>query len=269
MLTNMADAAKELKFEYPDEAMKTWEALWGKDFISPGGAEEVRRIIGDIDLKGKTILEIGSGWGGPALLFAQEYGAAKVVGIDLQAKVVEKATSRAKELGLEGCVEFKTVSSLQWPFADESFDVVFSKDALLHTEDKTTLYTEMRRVLKPGGQIIYADWFGSDLEPSAEMKKWLKDNEFTMVLKSLGFTVDLFVRLGFTDVRAEDRCQHFKRIFEEDVAKLEGEVGNRVSEDIKAECLRELQAKWFVPCTVLAEQGQLRLGRLYTTKPVC
>jgi len=265
----MSTGAQELKFEYPEESMKTWEALWGEDFISPGGAAEVRYIVRHLDLKGKTILEVGSGLGGPSLLFAKEYGAARVVGIDLQPKVVERANRRAAELGLSDTVEFRPVSSLQWPFPDSAFDIVFSKDALLHTEDKETVYTEMKRVLKPEGHIIYADWFGSGLEPTPEMQKFHQDNEFKMALMSLGSTTDLFIRLGFTDIRVEDRCLRFKRLFEEDIERLNGEVGSKVAEGIGSDRLNDLKTKWFGPCAVLADQGQLRLGSFYTVKPAC
>eukprot|EP00413_Alexandrium_margalefii_P040068 CAMPEP_0204603690 /NCGR_PEP_ID=MMETSP0661-20131031/57414_1 /ASSEMBLY_ACC=CAM_ASM_000606 /TAXON_ID=109239 /ORGANISM="Alexandrium margalefi, Strain AMGDE01CS-322" /LENGTH=317 /DNA_ID=CAMNT_0051614779 /DNA_START=69 /DNA_END=1023 /DNA_ORIENTATION=+ len=266
----MSARDKELKFEYPDDAMRSWEALWGKDFISPGGAEETRFIVSGVDLKGKSVLEVGSGWGGPSLLFAKECGAAKVVGIDLQAKAVEKASLRAAELGLQDIVEFKTVNSLNWPFTDGAFDIVFSKDALLHTPDKETLYAEMARVLKPGGQVVYADWFGTDLPPTLEMQKWLKDNgHIQMVLNSLGNTVDLFIRLGFRSIRVEDRCDRFKQMFQEDCEKLRGDVGKELAGGYGAERLQELQATWFDPCAVLAEQGQLRLGNFFATKPAC
>mmetsp|Transcript_67919 Transcript_67919/g.212460 ORF Transcript_67919/g.212460 Transcript_67919/m.212460 type:complete len:266 (+) Transcript_67919:101-898(+) len=265
----MSARDQELKFEYPDDAMKTWEALWGQDFISPGGAEETRYIMSGVDFKDKTVLEVGSGWGGPSLLFAKECGSARVVGIDLQPKVVEKANIRAAELGLQDRVEFKTVNSLAWPFPDATFDIVFSKDALLHTADKETLYAEMARVLKPGGTVVYADWFGTDLPPTPEMQKWLKDSDFTMVLKSLGHTIDMFIRLGFQGIRAEDRCQRFKRMFEEDCKKLRGDVGKNLAQGFGEQRLEELQNKWFEPCVVLAEQGQLRLGNFYATKPPC
>lgn len=265
---DMAAHEKPLSFEYPDEAMKTWQALWGKDFISPGGAEETRYIVRNEDLSGKTILEVGSGWGGPSLLFATECNPKKVVGIDLQEKVIPMTNAKAKERGLSEVVEFVHVSSLRWPFPDETFDVIFSKDALLHTPDKETLYKEMDRVLKPGGKIVYADWFGCSLPPTPEMTKWLEENKLTMVLKSLGFTADIFIRLGFTDIRLEDRCERFKKMFEEDMQKLGSDVGKAMQEDYGTARFQELKTVWFSPCPVLAEQGQLRLGNLYATKPL-
>lgn len=264
---DMAAHEKFLTFEYPDEAMKTWQALWGKDFISPGGADATRHILRNTDLAGKTVLEVGSGWGGPSLLMASELGAMKVIGIDLQEKVIPLTNDKAKERGLSDKVEFVHVQSLRWPFPDNTFDVVFSKDALLHTPDKETLYTEIKRVLKPGGVVRYADWFTTDLPATPEMAKWLDENKLTMVLKSLGATADIFIRLGFTNIELEDRAEHFGTIFHEDMTKLDTNVGDSMQKDFGKNTFEQLKEVWFAPCPILARQGQLRIGNLYATKP--
>lgn len=261
-------AEKKIEFEYPDENMATWETLWGKDFISPGGADEVREIVRQEDLEGKAILDIGSGWGGPAFLFAQELGAKKVVGIDFQSKCVDKATRRAAELGIGDKVEFQTVSSVHWDFLGESFDVVFSKDAILHTEDKDALFSEVLRVLKPGGRFVVADWFGSDQAPTAEMKGFKQDNPFALTLISLGQTVDVLVRLGFDNVSVKDRTDWFQRIFQQDIVTLKGSKGVELVGTVGAERFQELLRTWFEPCAILSQQGQLRLGRFYASRPV-
>eukprot|EP00928_Gymnodinium_smaydae_P070916 TRINITY_DN5464_c0_g1_i5.p1 TRINITY_DN5464_c0_g1~~TRINITY_DN5464_c0_g1_i5.p1 ORF type:complete len:278 (+),score=63.27 TRINITY_DN5464_c0_g1_i5:80-913(+) len=257
----------DIDFTYPDENMEMWETLWGKDFISPGGADEVREIVSKEDLQGKAILEVGSGWGGPAFQFVKEFRAAKVVGIEFQKKCVEKATRRAVELGVSDKVEFIQVSSVRWEFPDESFDIVFSKDAILHTEDKETLFLEAMRVLKPGGRFIVADWFGSDLPPNEDLNRFKADNEFSIFLSSLGQTVDLLIRLGFARIRVEDRCDWFHQMFQRDVETLKGEKGVALMGSIGAEKFKDLLRKWFEPCVVLAKQGHLRLGTFYASKP--
>ena len=47
--------------EYDDRAIRFLEALWGEGFLSPGGPDEVRRIVEDIDFSGKRVLDIGCG----------------------------------------------------------------------------------------------------------------------------------------------------------------------------------------------------------------
>merc|ERR1712206_12453 len=168
-------------------------------------------------------------------------GAKKVIGIDLQEKVIPLTNNKAKERGLSDKVEFIHVQSLRWPFPDNTFDVVFSKDALLHTPDKETLYAEIKRVLKPGGVVRYADWFTTDLPPTPEMEKWLDENKLTMVLKSLGSTADIFVRLGFADIELEDLAEHFGTIFHEDMAKLDTQVGESMQQDFGKDTFESLR----------------------------
>lgn len=51
--------------QYPDHFIERLHAVWGDGFLSPGGPEEVKEIVRDINLTGKTILDIGCGTGWP------------------------------------------------------------------------------------------------------------------------------------------------------------------------------------------------------------
>merc|ERR1712206_24125 len=115
--------------------------------------------------------------------------------------------------------------------------------------------------------VRYADWFTTDLPPTWEMEKWLDENKLTMVLKSLGATADIFVRLGFTDIELEDLAEHFGTIFHEDMAKLDTQVGESMQQGFGKNTFDQLKEVWFAPCPILARQGQLRIGNLYATKP--
>ena len=74
------------------------ELLWGKGFIAPGGEGNVDRIVEGIDLTGKDVLEIGSGLGGGTMVLAGKYGA-RVLGLEIEAPLVERATQYAREAG--------------------------------------------------------------------------------------------------------------------------------------------------------------------------
>ncbi|TIV04561.1 MAG: SAM-dependent methyltransferase, partial [Mesorhizobium sp.] len=62
--------------EYDDTAIRFLEALWGEGYLSPGGPDEVDRIVEGLSLKGKTILDIGCGAGGITLHLMVKHGAA-------------------------------------------------------------------------------------------------------------------------------------------------------------------------------------------------
>ncbi|MEX2150236.1 MAG: class I SAM-dependent methyltransferase [Steroidobacteraceae bacterium] len=117
--------------EYHDAMVAFLEWIWGRDFMAPGGAGNVDKMVEGIDLAGK-------------------YGA-QVTGIDLEPQLIERATSRAAELGLSHQTEFRAVSLGPFRFPDASFDVVFTSGALTQTEDKAGIVAECLRVLKPGG----------------------------------------------------------------------------------------------------------------------
>lgn len=133
------------------------EALWGEGYLSPGGAEEVARILEGIDAADKRVLDIGCGSGGITLALAKDYGAARVTGIDVEATVVAAAKRRIETAGFGGRVEIRRVSPGPFDFPDASFDLVFSKDAIVHVADKEMLAGEIFRVLKPGGWFAASD----------------------------------------------------------------------------------------------------------------
>ena len=84
--------------EYGDAMTDMLELIWGVGFMTPGGENNVNNMIEGIDLDGKRVLDIGCGIGGPAFLLASKHGA-RVVGIDIEQPLIEKATRRAEELG--------------------------------------------------------------------------------------------------------------------------------------------------------------------------
>ena len=71
--------------EYPDNFVDRLELLWGPGFLSAGGPAEVGEILAGVDVSGKSVLDIGCGTGGPAIVLARDLGAATVTGIDLAA----------------------------------------------------------------------------------------------------------------------------------------------------------------------------------------
>src|SRR3954453_6398093 len=77
--------------EYDDTAIRFLEALWGDGYLSPGGPEEVDRVVQGLSLKGKTILDIGCGAGGITLHLVARHNAARATGFDVEKPVIETA----------------------------------------------------------------------------------------------------------------------------------------------------------------------------------
>lgn len=66
---------------YPPRMIAMLEAVWGEGFLSPGGPEEVARIIGSHDISGKAVLDIGCGAGGIDITLVRDHGAGHVCGM--------------------------------------------------------------------------------------------------------------------------------------------------------------------------------------------
>jgi arsenite methyltransferase len=106
---------------------------------------------------GERVLDIGSGAGMDSLVAAQMVGPeGSVIGIDMTIEMLAKARAAAAEMRAK-TVEFREAEAETLPFADESFDVVISNGVIDLIPDKDTVYSEIYRVLVPGGRIQIAD----------------------------------------------------------------------------------------------------------------
>jgi ubiquinone/menaquinone biosynthesis C-methylase UbiE len=103
-----------------------------------------------------SVLDIGSGVGGPARFLAASAGC-KVTGVDLSEPFVEAARYLTERTGQGGQVSFEIGSALELPFADGRFDVALLQHVAMNVADRARLYREIHRVLKPGGRFAAYD----------------------------------------------------------------------------------------------------------------
>ncbi len=106
---------------------------------------------------GERVLDLGSGAGTDSLVAAQMVGEqGHVTGIDMTPPMLGRARAAAGEMGATN-VEFVEGEAERLPFADESFDVVISNGVIDLIPDKDAVFSELERVLVPGGRIQIAD----------------------------------------------------------------------------------------------------------------
>ncbi len=103
-----------------------------------------------------TVLDVGSGVGGPARFLEATYGCS-VTGIDLSEPFVEAARYLTARTGQDDKVSIETGSALALPFEDNRFDAAFLQHVAMNITDRPLLYREIRRVLKPGGKFATFD----------------------------------------------------------------------------------------------------------------
>jgi 24-methylenesterol C-methyltransferase len=106
---------------------------------------------------GDKVLDAGCGVGGPMRAIAARSGA-NVVGITINDYQVARARSHNKKAGLDALCEVVCGDFLSMPFDDESFDAAYSIEATCHAPRLRDVYSEIFRVLKPGGLYVTYEW---------------------------------------------------------------------------------------------------------------
>jgi len=133
------------------------EDLQSMDEFHIRGRKATSDLARDVVLeRHMQVLDVGSGLGGAARYLAREFGC-RVTGLDLSAEYCRVATGLTERLGLERLVSFQQGNALALPYPDASFDIVWTQHASMNIADKSGLYREMWRVLKPGGKLAIYD----------------------------------------------------------------------------------------------------------------
>ncbi|MEM7440096.1 MAG: methyltransferase domain-containing protein [Pseudomonadota bacterium] len=211
---------------YSNETIDFLGDLWGDGYMSPGGPEEVARVLDGLDFSGKTGLDIGCGSGAIAVQLVARHGAAHVTGIDVEDPVCEAAKVRAAAAGLADKITIQKVDPGPFPCADGAFDFVFSKDSIIHIPDKEALAAEAFRALKPGGWFAASDWLIShDNEPSAEMAAYIASEDLDFAMASPARYEAAMRAAGFEDVQLVNRNPWYALEAQRELGMLTGAEG--------------------------------------------
>ncbi len=134
-----------------------FDRLAALDQFHVGGAAASRRLAERAGVaEGQAILDLGSGLGGPARLLAGEFGA-DVTGIDLTPGFCRIAQALSGHAGYSETTRFCAADALSLPFADNSFDAIWTEHVAMNIGDRDALYGELFRVTQPGGVLALYD----------------------------------------------------------------------------------------------------------------
>jgi phthiocerol/phenolphthiocerol synthesis type-I polyketide synthase E len=141
--------------------------------FNPSSVRLAHEVIGPTDLRGRRVLDVGCGRGGTVALLAEHY-AADATGVDLAPEAVAFCRRAHRQPG----ARFEVGDAEHLPFDDQSFDAVANIESSHTYPNLRAFLAEARRVLVPGGWLLYAD-----LLP---VQRWA---EVRMLLGALGFAV--------------------------------------------------------------------------------
>lgn len=145
----------------------------------------------------KHVLDVGSGVGGTSRCLAKEFGC-RVTGIDLTDEYCRAASMLSAKTGLAHLVDYRQGDATKLPFDDQTFDVVWTEHVAMNIPDKTRLYKEMHRVLKPGGTLAIYDVLAGPSGPVLFPVPWahtpdtsflVSPTELRRLLEEAAFTI--------------------------------------------------------------------------------
>lgn len=258
----MSDAHAD---EYDDGLVAMLELIWGEGFLSPGGPENVHRTVAGLDIKDKLVLDIGSGVGGVDLILAGNYGA-RVIGLEIEQPLIDRARENAARAGLSGQIEFRHVEPGPLPLDDSSVDIVFSNAAIIHIDDKQRLFEDVYRVLVPGGVFAFYDWLKGPDPYSDHMRYWFKMEGLTYSMDTLENYARMLGDAGFVDVQGSDNsawyCQHAGKEY----ARMKGDLHQQMVAALGKDRAEHFVENWRA-MTVVLDNGELRTCRFRARKP--
>lgn len=212
---------------YHNRMIGMLEAIWGEGFLSPGGPDEVARLVGSTDFAGKSVLDIGCGAGGIDIALTRIHGAGYVCGVDVEDTVLAHARGLIETAGLADRIGCLKVAPGPLPFPPGTFDIVFSKDSIVHIPDKHALMAEVFRVLRPGGLFVASDWLiGHDGDPSPEMAAYIAAEGLDFGMASPGRYRDAMERAGFGGIEVTSRNAWYRETARAELERLQGPVGD-------------------------------------------
>lgn len=208
--------------QYSINGILRYEQIFGHTFVSTGGLETTQEFCSCLKLKpGMRVLDIGCGTGGSAFYLARKFGV-EVLGIDLSTNMLEIANRHRNEMEdkVKNLVTFRKLDATVAFFPHNYFDLMYSRDAIMHIADKDLLYSKVYDWLKPGGQILVSEYIHGTNYPnhSREYLDYVKDRGYQ--LATLKNYENVLRNSGFESVVAESKTDYFVQILKKEMAKF-------------------------------------------------
>lgn len=208
---------------YYDLATDFYEFGWGRSFhfaqrkpqetFGASLARHERFLAAKLGLApGMRVIDAGCGVGGPMQEICRASGA-EVIGLNINAYQVKRGRRHLERAGLTDKCRFLECDFMNIPIEDETIDAAYGIEATCHAPDRTALFREICRVLKPGAEFAGYEWCMTDRydASSAEHRQIKKDIEVGDGLPDLCHTSHIdesLVAAGFELIEACDLAEN-------------------------------------------------------------
>lgn len=225
--------------QYKSSGILRYERIFGQGFVSTGGIDTTKEFVAMLDLKaGQKVLDVGCGIGGGDFYMAETFDV-DVVGIDLSVNMISFALERA--IGLKCSVEFEVADCTKKTYPDNTFDVIYSRDTILHIQDKPALFRTFYKWLKPGGKVLISDYCRKSGKPSQDFAEYIKQRGYD--LHDVETYGKMLKDAGFVDVIAEDRTEQFREVLKRELERVEKEKEEFI-QDFSEEDYNDIVGGW-------------------------
>ncbi len=203
--------------QYLSSSILQYEAVYGEDFVSPGGNEVAVELIEQLDLApGSRVLDVGCGLGGSAFVMARQFGL-YVDGIDLSKNMLALANAKLLAYGLSDRVNLEWGDCLELD-RPEYYDAIYSRDVFLHIRDKKRLFSALNMALRPGGQLLFTDYCCGQKPWRDDFYTYVEDRGYS--LHALPDYAGLISKAGFERVAYLDLTHRFIDILRLDLERI-------------------------------------------------
>lgn len=241
-----------------DDADNFYFNVWGGEDIHIGlyqsdeepirdaSRRTVEHMVSKLNLsKDSKVLDVGAGYGGSMRYIAKRFGC-HCVALNLSEIENERDREMNKEQGLDHLIDVVDASFEKIDFPDNTFDVVWSQDAILHSDNRDRVLAEVARVLKPGGEFIMTDPMQDDSCPEGVLDPILNRIHLNS-LGSPGFYLETAKKSGLQDLGFEDHTQqlprHYSRVHQT-LTGLEDKLADKVVSRDYIERMKEGLQHW-------------------------
>ena len=215
--------------QYTRRNIETMEMLYGTGYLSMGGDDEVANIVARVDVAGKDVLDIGCGLGGALIALTRDHHARHAHGIDIDAGVLERASALVSAAGLQERISLTRFEPGPLPLADANFDLVFLTAVSCHIQDLAPFFAEIRRVIRPGGQLVGGEWFRRlDNQAYREWDALLRERGLNFYFVTVDQFKAALLGSGFEEASIVDRSSAMASLAQGYLDRVQHELKDRL-----------------------------------------